>query len=194
MVDDHDRKEPPPIPGELLDMLDRARYETDTVLEGMIGEVSNARAVPLSNSVVVGKEDFLEKLQSSKTNLASTIDRVVHGLPEELRAARWMVRERESYIARTNEKAREVVAKAKARSEELVSESYIVEEAVTEANTLVRNAETEARRIRLEAEDHAERRLAEAEQILGELLRFVRESRAELHESLPAGPEAPVSE
>ena len=68
------------------------------------------------------------------------------------------------------------------------------EEAVTEANTLVRNAESEARRIRLEAEDHAERRLAEAEQILGELLRFVRESRAELHESLPATPDVPVSE
>ena len=56
MTDDIDRKEPPPIPGELLDMLDRARYETETVLEGMIGEVENARTVPLSNSVVVGKD------------------------------------------------------------------------------------------------------------------------------------------
>jgi cell division septum initiation protein DivIVA len=87
-----------------------------------------------------------------------------------------------------------VIAAAKVKSEQLVSESYIVEEAVAEANTLVRNAESEARRIRLEAEDHAERRLGEAEQILGELLRFVRESRAELHESLPATPDAPVSE
>lgn len=194
MTDDIDRKEPPPIPGELLDMLDRARYETETVLEGIIGEVESARTVPLSNSVVVSKDDFLERLQAAKTNLASTVERVVAALPEELRAARWMVRERESYIARTNEKAREVVAGAKARSEELVSESYIVEEAVAEANTLVRNSENEARRIRLEAEDHAERRLGEAEQILGELLRFVRESRAELHESLPASLEPPISE
>jgi hypothetical protein len=194
MEDDADRKEPPPIPGELLDMLDRARYETDTVLEGLITEVEGARTVPLSNSIVIGKDDVTQQLQAAKSNLSATIDRVVEVLPEELRAARWMVRERESYIARTNEKAREVVAGAKAKSEQLVSESYIVEEAVTEANTLVRNAETEARRIRLEAEDHAERRLGEAEQILGELLRFVRESRAELHESLPATPEPPISE
>lgn len=192
--DDGDRKEPPPIPGELLDMLDRARYETDTVLDGLISEVEGARTVPLSNSIVLGKEDLTQQLQAAKSNLDATIERIVATLPEELRAARWMVRERESYIARTNEKAREVIAGAKVKSEQLVSESYIVEEAVTEANTLVRNAESEARRIRLEAEDHAERRLGEAEQILGELLRFVRESRAELHESLPATPEAPVSE
>jgi hypothetical protein len=192
MTDDADRKEPPPIPGELLDMLERAEVDTSEVLEDMIGEVEAARTVPLSSSVMVSKDEFLEKLQGVKSTLNHVLDHVIAGLPEELRAARWMVRERENYIGRTNEKAREVIAKAKVRSEELVSESYIVEEAVQEANTLVRNAENESRRIRLEAEDHAERRLAEAEAILGELLRYVRESRAELHQSLPPGPEAPI--
>ena len=192
MTDDADRKEPPPIPGELLDMLERAEIDSSEVLEDMIGEVEAARTVPLSSSVMVSKDEFLEKLQGVKSTLTQVLDQVIAGLPEELRAARWMVRERENYIGRTNEKAREVIAKAKVRSEELVSESYIVEEAVQEANTLVRNAENESRRIRLEAEDHAERRLAEAEAILGELLRYVRESRAELHQSLPPGPDAPI--
>ena len=189
---DADRKEPPPIPGELLDMLERAELDSSEVLEDMIGEVEAARTVPLSNSVMVSRDEFLEKLQGVKSTLNHVLDHVIASLPEELRAARWMVRERESYIGRTNEKAREVIAKAKLRSEELVSESYIVEEAVQEANTLVRNAENESRRIRLEAEDHAERRLAEAEAILGELLRYVRESRAELHQSLPPGPDVPL--
>jgi cell division septum initiation protein DivIVA len=76
----------------------------------------------------------------------------------------------------------------------MVSESSIVAEAVEEANRLVRNSESEARRIRLEAEDYAEQRLAEAEAILGELLGYVRDARAELHESLPASPDVPVSE
>lgn len=192
MTDDAGRKEPPPIPGELLDMLERAELDSSEVLEDMIGEVEAARTVPLSSSVMVSKDEFLEKLQGVKSTLNYVLGQVIAGLPEELRAARWMVRERESYIGRTNEKAREVIAKAKVRSEELVSESYIVEEAVQEANTLVRNAENESRRIRLEAEDHAERRLAEAEAILGELLRYVRESRAELHQSLPPGPDAPI--
>ncbi|MCH7844557.1 MAG: hypothetical protein IIC70_01070 [Acidobacteria bacterium] len=168
---EHDQPAPP-LPGKVLDML-----------EQLMIDVENARQVPLSNSVMVSQEEMLD-------NLA----RIQKELPEELRAARWMVREREAYIARTNETARGVFAEAKKRSDELVSESYIVQEAVEEANTLVRNAEGEARRIRLESEDFAERHLAEAEQVLGELLRYVREARAELHQALPPAPEPPISE
>ena len=97
-----------------------------------------------------------------------------------------MVREREKYVARTNERAREMLSKAKSRSEEMVSESHIVSEAVEEANRLVRNAEKDAERIRLEAEDYAERHLTEAETVLGELLRYVQDARAELHQTRPA--------
>ncbi len=162
----------PPLPGHVLDML-----------EQLMIDIENARQVPLSNSVMVSQEEVLDYLA-----------RIQKELPEELRAARWMVREREAYIARTNETARGVIAEAKKRSDEMVSESHIVQEAVEEANTLVRNAESEARRIRLESEDFAERQLAEAEHVLGELLRYVREARAELHQSLPPTPEPPLSE
>jgi hypothetical protein len=175
-------------------MLERARYDLLQVVENLIAEVEGSRSMPLSNSVVIGKDDFLGELQGAKANLLGTLGRVLEDLPEELRAARWMVRERESYVARTNEKAREVIVKAKQRSEELLSESYIVEEAVAEANALIRNAENEARRIRLEAEDRAERRLADAETILGELIQDVRAARSQLHESPPAPPGEPVSE
>lgn len=169
---EQERPPPPPVPGALLDEI-----------EGIIVEVEEARPVPLSSNVMLNREEFVDKLRALQ-----------HALPEELRAARWMVRQREAYIARTNETARDVVAKAQARAEELVSESYIVAEAVEEANRLVRNSEAEAERIRLEAEDIAENHLAEAEAILGELLRYVRESRAELHRALPLSPEAPLSE
>lgn len=162
----------PPLPGHVLDML-----------EQLMIDIENARQVPLSNSVMVSQEEVLDYLA-----------RIQKELPEELRAARWMVREREAYIARTNETGRGVIAEAKKRSDEMVSESHIVQEAVEEANTLVRNAESEARRIRLESEDFAERQLAEAEHVLGELLRYVREARAELHQSLPPAPEPPISE
>lgn len=168
---EHDQPAPP-LPGKVLDML-----------EQLMIDVENARQVPLSNSVMVSQEEMLDNLS-----------KIQKELPEELRAARWMVREREAYIARTNETARGVFAEAKKRSDELVSESYIVQEAVEEANALVRNAEGEARRIRLESEDFAERHLAEAEQVLGELLRYVREARAELHQALPPAPEPPISE
>lgn len=174
-------------------MIEKAQFAIRAALEELIVEVETARTVPLSNSVMIAREDFVERLRAVRSRVDNTMAESLTALPEELRAARWMVRERAAYVSRTNEKAREVLGKAKARSEELVSENYIVEEAVQEANTLVRNAEKKAERIRLEAEDVAERRLSEAEAILGELLRYVQESRAALHEPLPPAPEAPIS-
>ena len=169
---EEERPAPPPIPGKIIDQI-----------EDLIVAVEEARPVPLSQNVMFNRDDFVDRLRA-----------VQEALPEELRAARWMVRQRETYITRTNEKAREMIASAQAQSEDLVSEHYVVAEAVEEANRLVRNAETEAERIRLEAEDFAEQHLAEAETVLGELLRYVRESRAELHRTLPSPIDPPVSD
>lgn len=169
---DESRPQAPPVPGEILD-----------VIEQLIVDVEEARPVPLSANVMLNRDDFVDKLRGLQ-----------EALPEELRAARWMVRQRETYIARTNEKAREVLGKAQERSQELVGEHYVVQEAVEEANRLVRNAERDAERIRLEAEDFAERYLGESEGVLAEALRYVRESRAALHEALPAAPDVPLSE
>lgn len=170
MTDQSEAHRPSPqVPGALAELL-----------EDLITEIESARAVPLSNNVMINQDEILDRLHYAAEQL-----------PEELRAARWMVRERETYIAKTNERARELVDKAKAESAELVSDNYIVQEAVEEANTLIRNAENEARRIRLEAEDYAERHLAEAETVLGELYRYITEARAELHKSLPPAPEPP---
>jgi chromosome segregation ATPase len=162
----------PMVPGAISDLL-----------EDLLGEIESARAVPLSNNVMINQEDILDRLHQA-----------IENLPEELRAARWMVREREAYIARTNEKARDLLVKAREESERLVSDNYVVQEAVEEANALVRNAESEGRRIRLEAEDFAERHLSEAESVLGELYRYITEARAELHKSLPPAEPPPISE
>jgi hypothetical protein len=153
----------PPRLGELLELVDE-----------LILAVEGARTVPLSNNVMIDRVRLIDMLY-----------RLRDELPDELRAARWMVRERESFVARTNETAREMLDRARNRSDELVSESYIVKEAVEEANALVRRAEAEATRIRLESEDYSETTLAETEGVLDDLLAQVRHSRAELHRTRP---------
>jgi hypothetical protein len=130
--------------------------------------------------VRVEREEFLAMLEQLKAML-----------PEELRAARWMVREREAFIARTNEKARAIMDRTSARAREMVSESNIIAEAVEEANVLTRRAEGEARRIRLEAEDLAEDRLEQLEVLFTNLLKQVREARHVFHQARPAPPPVP---
>lgn len=172
MTDDQPRIDPRPrtTVGELQDLI-----------EEMIEHLEAAKSMPLSNNVLVDKQWFLE-----------TLERLKRELPDELRAARWMVREREAFIARTNERAQEIIERAKTESRRLVSESYVLAEAVEEANTLVRRAEGEARRIRLEAEDEMERMLEQVEKLLAELLTRVHNSREELHRARPKPPDVPL--
>lgn len=161
-----DRQEAVPVPprlGELQELVDE-----------LILAVEGARNVPLSSSVMLDRTQLLDMLY-----------RLRDEMPDELRAARWMVREREAFVARTNEKAREMLDRARQRSEQLVSESYIVKEAVEEANSLVRRAEAEATRIRLEAEDYSDQAFEQTEAVLADLLAQVRRARADLHQARP---------
>jgi vacuolar-type H+-ATPase subunit H len=156
--------------GDLQDMVD-----------DLLVHLHEAKGVPLSGNVLVDRDEFLGMLE-----------RIRASIPDELRAARWMVREREAFIARTNEKARELVDRARKEADQMVSDSNIVAEAVEEANALVRRAEGEARRIRLETEDEIERKLQRVESLLGEVTAQVQEARAELHRARPKPPEVPI--
>ena len=84
--------------------------------------------------------------------MLQTLELLYERLPEEMRAARWMVRERDTFVARTNERVREMVARARQKVEEMVSETRIIDEATEQANILVRRAEDQAHQVRLEAE------------------------------------------
>jgi len=164
--EDLDRQEAVPVPprlGELQELVDE-----------LILAVEGARNVPLSSSVMLDRAQLLDMLY-----------RLRDELPDELRAARWMVREREAFVARTNEKAREMLDRARENSEQLVSESYIVKEAVEEANALVRRAEAEATRIRLEAEDYSDQSFEQTEEVLADVLAQVRRARADLRQARP---------
>jgi hypothetical protein len=150
------------------------------LLDGLIKGVEEARSVPLSDQVRLDREAMIRALQQIKGEL-----------PEELRTARWMIREREAFIARTREKAEQLRRAASERAGELVSDSHVLAEAVEEANALVRQAEGDSRRIRLEAEDFAEERLQHLEILFANLLKQIRESRAEFHRARPAPTEVP---
>lgn len=161
-----------------------AKAETEDILDivdDLIVHLHEAKTMPLSSNALVDREVFLTRLETLRASL-----------PDELRAARWMVREREAFISRTNEKARELIDNARKEADALVADSSIVAEAVEEANILVRRAEGDARRLRLETEDEVERKLQKMEHLLVELTAQVQTSRAEFHQARPRPPEVPV--
>jgi hypothetical protein len=160
------------------------RHESSDILDivdELIVHVHEAKGMPLSSTALVDREMILGMLEQLRA-----------GLPDELRAARWMVREREAFIARTNEKAREIVGNARTEADELVGDSNIVAEAVEEANILVRRAEGDARRLRLEAEDYIEKSLQKVEHLLTGIVSQIQSARDELHQARPKPPEVPI--
>jgi vacuolar-type H+-ATPase subunit H len=180
MTQENDRPEQVAVEPEEQDQRADLSDLQDTV-DDLIVHLHEAKNVPLSGNAMVDRELFL-----------SLLEKVRADLPDELRAARWMVREREAFIARTNEKAREIVDRARNEADELVSDSSIVAEAVEEANILVRRAEGEARLLRLETEDEIEKNLQRVETILNEVMNQIQSARDELHQARPKPPDVPI--
>lgn len=180
-----DTKTEPEVIVDMIDQVDgpTATTEVDDILDivdDLIVRLHEAKAMPLSSNALVDREVFLSKLENLRASL-----------PDELRAARWMVREREAFIQRTNEKARDIIDEAREEADTLVSDSNIVREAVEEANILVRRAEGDARRLRLEAEDDVEQQLQRLEHLLVDLTSRVQGTRSEFHQARPRAPEVP---
>ena len=152
--------------------------------ERLILSVHEARHVTLSSDLRMDREPLLEGLEEIRDRL-----------PEELKTARWMIRERVSFIARTNEeatairhKAQQVLTAAQETAKGLVSDHAILAEAVEEANALVRNAEVEAQSIRLNAEDLSLEQLSRLDTMLSSMLRETRATASELDKSRATPP------
>ena len=150
--------------------------QVQDLVSEMILAISEAKTIPASGKVIVDREQMLQTLEMLEVRL-----------PEEMRAARWMVRQRDSFIARTNEQARETLQKARQKADELTSSTNIITEATEEANILVRRAEDQSHRIRMEAEDYADDRLERLEGLMGRVLEQIKSMRAELRQTRTVG-------
>jgi F0F1-type ATP synthase membrane subunit b/b' len=158
--------------------------DTETLLKRLIEVVNNAKPLPMSATVRITKDEVLELLEEA-----------LDSLPEELRQARWMLKEREEYTAKTERQAAEILEQARVRAERMVQRTDIVREAASTAQRLVEDAKEEASRLRLEAEDYCDQKLAAFEIVLSRLQRTVEAGREKLRVTpMPQGGALGLSE
>jgi cell division septum initiation protein DivIVA len=131
--------------------------------------VGSARPMPLSTSVMVNREELLELL-----------DEAIERLPDELRAARWLLKEREEFLAKVRREGDDILAQARARAERMVQRTEVVKAAESRARKIVDAAESEARRLRNECEDYCDQKLASFEIVLERTLKMVAAGRTKL--------------
>ena len=126
-------------------------------LEEMVRE---AKSMPLSSSVLVNRDEVLELL-----------DEMQEALPEEIKQARWVVKDREELLAKARADAERIVEQA--REEQLTdgpSGRRSSPGRQEEAERIVAEADEQARRMRCEAEDYVDAKLAQFEIALRRIL------------------------
>jgi len=154
-----------------------------------IGELVNAaRPMPLSASAMINREELLE-----------LVDQALLRLPDELRSARWLMKEREEYLAKSHRDGEDIINAARARAGQMVQRTEVVKAAELRARQLVDRAEAETRRMRNETEDYCDQKLGSFEIVLERTLRTVNTGREKLRgKSAPksgaSSPTTPVPE
>ena len=145
------------------------RPDAETLLRRVHEVVGNARPMPLSSSVMVNKDEVLELLEEA-----------IERLPDELRQARWLLKEREEYLAKVQREGDDILEAARARAERMVQRTEIVRSAQATARRTIEESQDEARRLRHEAEDYCDQKLAAFEIVLERTAKTVAAGRERL--------------
>jgi len=131
--------------------------------------INNAKAMPLSSSVLISREEVMELLEEA-----------LRRVPDEIRQARWLLREREEFLARTRRDAEEILESAQSQAARMVERTEVVRQAQMTARRTIEDANQESLRLRHEAEDFCDQKLAAFEIVLDRTTKMVKAGRQKL--------------
>ncbi|HEY5390179.1 MAG TPA: ATPase [Solirubrobacteraceae bacterium] len=131
--------------------------------------VHNAKQVPLTDQVRVDKEEIYDLLDQMRATI-----------PEEIKQARWIVKERQEMLAEAKREAERIVREARERQEAMISTEEVMKAAERAAEDIVEEAQAREREIRLGAEDYADEILNTLEINLSKFIAAVQRGRDRL--------------
>ena len=165
------------------DALDGSIPDTEESLNLIRDHVDQARSMPMSASVMVNKDELL-----------GLIEDALAMLPEEIRQARWLLKEREEFLAKARKEAEEIIEAGRQQAERMVERTEVVRSARRTAERVVEAAEDRARAMRLETEDYIDQKLAGFEVVLERTMAAVAKGRERLQLVVEAPPEPTTAE
>jgi hypothetical protein len=168
--DDH-RDDYDEIDDDYPDPGDQAGYvgDAETLLRRAVDIIATAPTMPLSSSPRIDRDEIIELLEEALSRL-----------PAELREARWMLKERQEFVAKTRREADELLEAARVQAERMVQRTEVVRAAEQRARQVMETAENDSRRLKLETEDFLDQRLGSFEILLDRLSKTVAAGRQKL--------------
>lgn len=128
--------------------------------------VAEAKSMPLSTSVLVNREEVLELIQEMRATM-----------PEEIKQARWVVKDREQLLTKARKDSEGIVQQALEEQKRLVAQEEVVRASTREAERILEEARDQSRQMRLEAEDYIDQKLAAFEATLTRTLEQIAQIR-----------------
>ena len=161
-------------------MTDTEHFSTDTLdTEELIltvrDQIDTARSVPMSASVMVNRDELVGLLEDA-----------VAALPEEIRQARWLLKERDEFLAKARREAEDIIDAGRQQAQRMVEKTEVVREANLHARRIVDDAEKTSRDLKHEAEDYIDTKLASFEVVLERTMNAVAKGRERLQVVIPA--------
>jgi cell division septum initiation protein DivIVA len=151
--------------------------DSETLVRRVIDIIATARTIPLSSSPMINRDEILEMLEEA-----------LNRLPDELRQARRMLKERDEFIIKTRRHADDILDAARAQAERMVQRTEVVRAADQRARRIVEEAQSTSQQMRHETEDVVDQRLASFEILLDRLAKTVAAGREKLAIGVPRRP------
>jgi cell division septum initiation protein DivIVA len=142
-------------------------------LEQLEELVREAKSMPLSSSVLINREEVLELIAEMREML-----------PEEIKRARWIVRDRDELLAKARAEGDRIVEQAQEEQLRMARKEEIVARATSEADRITAEAEDRAGSMRSEAEDYVDAKLAQFEISIRRILEASQASTKSLNTTL----------
>lgn len=143
--------------------------ESEVILRRTIDIVATAPSMPLSSTPRIDRDEIIEMLEDALVRL-----------PDEIRQARWMLKERQEFLDKTKREADELLGAARQQAERMMQRTEVVRAAETRARQVIDASEEETRRLRNETEDFLDQRLGSFEILLDRLSKTVSNGRNRL--------------
>ena len=131
--------------------------------------VHGASTFPMTDKVMIDRDEIYDLLDQMRATI-----------PEEIKQARWIVKERQEMLAEAKQEAERVLTEAQERADRLASETEVVRLAERNAQQIMEAARERERDTRLGAEDYADEVLGNLELNLEKFIGAVRRGRERL--------------
>jgi vacuolar-type H+-ATPase subunit H len=141
------------------------------IIENLEMQIEQSARIPMTSKLLVDEDSILDLL-----------DKLRAQIPDDIRQAQWITRERERILSDAQAEAERIVLKAKAYVNQQASENEIVKIAEEQAGKVVHQARREAEEISSHAKIYAVEVLQKLETVLSKAMTAVQEGKDKLKE------------